>query len=1062
MTRMSHAAPIVMGCGRERLRQRDPLAGADRLIEHVAEAVRLTDDPIPWPIVPVPFPVLAVAVGRDVANDVVAPRQARREVGTGQRALGELYAVFVRSLAATADEREVQLVLAKLHRIANRRHFDEVLAQYPVLLEPDFVELLRYEAEHVGRVEQRAVLLAEADLLDACRAGGVDGGWRHYKSAVLSTPDLRVNPELLRLRGLFEQAVDGDPASAAEIGEQIVALTVSVSNIGAQAAAALGAAICHLRARDERHPERIDIAIRLLERADDLYARHPEVGTVEHRRETLAHLAAAFGERHRGDRAANQRRAIAIHQRLLAETSLDDGPDVWAKTHTHLATTLLQLAQATGDVYDGQVRALDDILEHLHQALRWRSLDRDPLDWAYTQMHLGRAHAAGGGSLEQAVEHYTLAVGGFERAGDQSLAARAAVERASARLNEAFDLPDGDDRRGELSRAAEADARSALRVLEQGVATIADGVAWWQLARALAIREPFGADVRHALERTLEFFTPLTSPERCLSAARILAHAREQAGEQSKTADAWELCAEAAAAAAALHSRREGRIARAREHLGLFAEAAHRVALAGRLERAVEILELGRARELAAWLDQDRVDLDAVGHAEPALRDRYVALRGQLENMQHAHPADGDVDLAMVAEHLAAVIDQVRAIPGMGRFLHRPVFADLLRAAVRGQVIAYPLVGQAGCAWLTVARGRQDPVQLHTLALPAQEARSVLVRIDSDSGEPVGYLPAHRDTDVLDEQIAAVQDVLGPGLMRPLAERLAEYGAAEVCVVALGWLGLVPLHGLSWHDGDGEPQCLLDRAVVSYAPSAYSLSVCVKRAKRSSRRRLLCVGGPLPSSNPLTHAAAEAQIIEELVALADPVSLTGAQATRQAFLDALPDATLVHLACHGSAAVTSDAMQAALWLGDDEPVTAGELVQMSVPARLVVVSACQSAVIEPRAADEALSLSTLFIAAGAAGVVASLWEVDDYATTVLMARMYELLDHGEGSPGRALRDASLWLRDLTIGDERAFLARHARLAALPGAAAALDLAADDRRRQFATPTLWSAFTFTGA
>jgi CHAT domain-containing protein len=63
-------------------------------------------------------------------------------------------------------------------------------------------------------------------------------------------------------------------------------------------------------------------------------------------------------------------------------------------------------------------------------------------------------------------------------------------------------------------------------------------------------------------------------------------------------------------------------------------------------------------------------------------------------------------------------------------------------------------------------------------------------------------------------------------------------------------------------------------------------------------------------------------------------------------------------------------------------------------------------------ADEVLSLATILIGAGAAGVVASLWAVNDYATAVLMSRFYEFLANGEPAP-RALRNAQLWLRDLS-------------------------------------------------
>lgn len=92
---------------------------------------------------------------------------------------------------------------------------------------------------------------------------------------------------------------------------------------------------------------------------------------------------------------------------------------------------------------------------------------------------------------------------------------------------------------------------------------------------------------------------------------------------------------------------------------------------------------------------------------------------------------------------------------------------------------------------------------------------------------------------------------------------------------------------------------------------------------------------------------------------------------------------------------------------------------------------------EYEAADEALGLSTAFLAAGAAGVVATLWPVDDYSTALLMSRFYESLietgsrpghPHG-GDPAAALRAAQLWLRALTPEDEETYLDRHPQLKA---------------------------------
>ena len=54
-----------------------------------------------------------------------------------------------------------------------------------------------------------------------------------------------------------------------------------------------------------------------------------------------------------------------------------------------------------------------------------------------------------------------------------------------------------------------------------------------------------------------------------------------------------------------------------------------------------------------------------------------------------------------------------------------------------------------------------------------------------------------------------------------------------------------------------------------------------------------------------------------------------------------------------------------------------------------------------------MGLTRGFMYAGATRVLASLWEVDDYATAALMRFFYEGLESGPMRPGAALRAAQL-------------------------------------------------------
>jgi CHAT domain-containing protein len=262
------------------------------------------------------------------------------------------------------------------------------------------------------------------------------------------------------------------------------------------------------------------------------------------------------------------------------------------------------------------------------------------------------------------------------------------------------------------------------------------------------------------------------------------------------------------------------------------------------------------------------------------------------------------------------------------------------------------------------------------------------------------------------------------------------------------------------------PICLVERFDVVMAPSALAREVCRRRAaQRETTAPLLAVGNPLPQSQPLEWATAEAEMVADLVGANDTVLLTGAAATASAVAAALPGAAFAHFACHGSAAVSPQALDSALYFADDEPLTGADLMALGpLAARLVVASACETG-INPgyETADEALSLSTVLLGAGAAGAIASLWAVDDLATALLMCKFYEVLAGG-APPETALRVAMLWLRDLEPPEAVIYARERRSLRSYRDRTAALERATRERgeARPFSAPSSWAAFVLSGA
>lgn len=124
----------------------------------------------------------------------------------------------------------------------------------------------------------------------------------------------------------------------------------------------------------------------------------------------------------------------------------------------------------------------------------------------------------------------------------------------------------------------------------------------------------------------------------------------------------------------------------------------------------------------------------------------------------------------------------------------------------------------------------------------------------------------------------------------------------------------------------------------------------------------------------------------------------------------LPEFQVLHFATHGILDA-ADGLRSGLLLAtepgdsaEDGVLQAWEILGMSLSARLVFLSACDTARGKERLGDGLLSLAWAFQAAGSPRVVASLWSVDDEATRELVTAFYAEVRRGRRADD-ALREA---------------------------------------------------------
>lgn len=495
--------------------------------------------------------------------------------------------------------------------------------------------------------------------------------------------------------------------------------------------------------------------------------------------------------------------------------------------------------------------------------------------------------------------------------------------------------------------------------------------------------------------------------------------------------------------------------------LSLVLNQAYTLARLDRARDAVLLLEKWRGKQLAESIEvsdslsalvreDDRRDFDRLSGQIKALQERQRPTPAE----DYAAPAQ---QLRHLREQRQQVVERIRSY--LPEFLSELSFDEIRRLAAPDKPLIYALYTELGSLLLVVPR-EGEPSCLWYDGLTKGRLASLLY---------YDLLPLLQDfsrqgmSRFLAEELPSAVG----GLVRLLRECLARQNAKGVYLIPCGALPVLPLHAVP---DSPQSKCLVDDFEVHYVPNARTLRAARQRltAQQAAPPRLTVVGNP---TGDLSAASFEAEEVAALFSTHPTVSLIGDAATYAAVAGALPSSTHVHLACHGRADMESP-LDSALLLARGERLSLKAVLERTLfdalsQARLVVLSACQTALVEvEHLPEELMGLHAGFLQAGVPGVVGTLWSVNDISTAYLMIKFYQnLLAPERPEPAAALRHAQLWLRDATdddldafcrsLGSERAVTTR-VREAQLVD----LDPTTHDTRR-FANPYFWAGFVFVG-
>jgi tetratricopeptide (TPR) repeat protein len=496
----------------------------------------------------------------------------------------------------------------------------------------------------------------------------------------------------------------------------------------------------------------------------------------------------------------------------------------------------------------------------------------------------------------------------------------------------------------------------------------------------------------------------------------------------------------------------------------------------GNPEAAVEALERGRGMVLHAAVADASVPLllRETGHAdlastwEEALRaaenaspDPWDVLPGMVAALRS--PSGGPEDLVQSPE--VRLPDDLRhrvvhALRGtaLERLLAPPSLGEIAQAlrAAGARALVYLMPRDATSAGLALvvndkAEVREIPLPLLMIAprgpvtefaqaqRAVQEATPAPEDIRGAWEQALGDLCGWAWTAAMEDVLDSVVD--GPGR------------TTRIVLVPVGDLGVVPWHAARRPVAGGDLRYACQDAVISYAASARQFTEACRHRHRPWRSAAAMVRVP---GSRLFFASREVQEIHRRH-YADGTLLGGdprARASADNVRELLPrlgaaGVSLLHLGCHAEPALRP--VDGRLLLENGETLSMRDILFQArarpagTPGCLVVLAACGSDLTGGHH-DEALTLATSFLAAGAVGAIGTRWPVADLPTLAFMTMFHHYLNSGYDNPSTALRAAQSWM----LNPDRSFAGDfHPKIAEMA------------RKVDLTRAEYWAAFTYQG-
>ena len=428
----------------------------------------------------------------------------------------------------------------------------------------------------------------------------------------------------------------------------------------------------------------------------------------------------------------------------------------------------------------------------------------------------------------------------------------------------------------------------------------------------------------------------------------------------------------------------------------------------GRLEKAVEILEQGRAM---LWSEMRglRAPVTQLVDQDSPLAKRFAEINRELEaltvsiitpsgrpEMKDGDPQGGDgtdpfgrlvIKRRKLVEERNTIVSKIQGLPGFEGFLRAPSFATLRSAASRGPVI-----------FINHSWWRSDILIVFHNHLPCSipTARDFYDRANTlrdELAEARKYgLDSMEYQDALCSVLKVLYELVGESVIKtlqvsgvPEQSRIWWCPTSVFCSLPLHAMGPIPSSDSS------RPRYFSDLYIPSYTPS---LSALIESRRETSQileeSSLLLVAHPEDS---LPGVKGEIKVIKRaLKARVKMTSLVSSESTPSSVIEGLRRSRFAHFACHG-VLETGKPFEASFKLYAHTRLTLLDIARSRLPdAEFAFLSCCHAAAItEDSIEDEALHLTAAMQYCGFRSVVGTMWAMADADGEDLANNFYESL-----------------------------------------------------------------------